>query len=438
MLTASQLDDAFELLRRFCFQPPPHLRMTGLSRAPRRPLCPRRKLTRIPHSRVDSHLILIQSDSAADASETVPVPTLPTCMRAMVLTGHGDLDRLEARCDVPVPRPQPDEVLVRVGAAGLNNTDINLRIGWYSVGTVTSDAPDVAQQLTGAEDSGWSGRAVPFPLIQGADACGSVVAVGCDVPSTRCGQRVLIDPVLRSRPTARGLETLYLGSDCHGAFAEYVVVPAINAYPIQTALSDAELACIPCSFSAAENMLERAAVRAGETVLITGASGGVGSAAVQLARRRQAQVVALAGAGKADQVSRLGAPRVLARDADLLDALGPESVDVVIDVVGGSGFSARLNLLRRGGRYAIAGAIGGARVTVDLRTVYLKDLRLLGCTLTEVRVFANLVRYVEAGEVRPLLAQTYPLADIARAQRDFLKKQHTGKLVLLVGQQSSI
>jgi NADPH:quinone reductase-like Zn-dependent oxidoreductase len=356
-------------------------------------------------------------------------------MRAIVLTGHGDLDRLEDRFDVPVPRPQPDEVLVRVSAAGLNNTDINLRIGWYSVGAGTSDIRDAAQSPTRAEeDAGWSGRPVPFPLIQGADACGSVVAVGRDVPSTRCGQRVLIDPVLRSRPSARGLDTLYLGSDCNGAFAEYVVVPAINAHPIQTALSDAELACIPCSFSAAENMIERAAVRAGETVLITGASGGVGSAAVQLARRRQANIVALAGSAKADPVSRLGAGRVLARDADLLAALGPGSVDVVIDVVGGPGFPTRLNLLRRGGRYAIAGALGGARVTVDLRTVYLQDLHILGCTLTEASVFANLVRYLEAGEVRPVLAQTYPLADIARAQRDFLEKQHTGKLVLLVGQ----
>jgi len=273
---------------------------------------------------------------------------------------------------------------------------------------------------------------VAFPLIQGADACGRVVMVGCDVPATRCGQRVLIDPVLRSRPTARGLDTLYLGSDCHGAFAEYVVVPAINAHPIQCSLSDAELACIPCSFSAAENMLERAAVRAGETVLITGASGGVGSAAVQLARRRQANVVALAGAAKAASVSGLGATRVLAREADLLEALGSESVDVVVDVVGGEGFSARLELLRRGGRYAVAGAIGGAHVALDLRRLYLKDLQLLGCTLTQPYVFVNLVRYLEGGEVRPRVAGTYPLTDIARAQRDFLEKQHTGKLVLIV------
>jgi len=107
---------------------------------------------------------------------------------------------------------------------------------------------------------------------------------------------------------------------------------------------------------------------------------------------------------------------------------------VVIDVVGGPGFPTLLNLLRRGGRYAVAGAIAGARVELDLRTLYLKDLRLLGCTLTDVSVFANLVRYLEAGEVHPVLAQTYPVSAIAQAQRDFLEKQHTGKLVLLTGE----
>jgi NADPH:quinone reductase-like Zn-dependent oxidoreductase len=356
---------------------------------------------------------------------------LPSSMTAVLLTGHGDLDRLEYRQHVPVPHPQPDEVLVRVSAAAINNTDINLRTGWYSPGAGTTDAPGAVHPQMRGPDSGWSGRAVAFPLIQGADACGYVVAVGGDVDTALCGQRVLVDPVLRSRPTMWGLETLYLGSDCNGAFAEYLVVPAINAHPIKTSLSDVELACIPCSFSAAENMLERAAVRAGDTVLVTGASGGVGSAAVQLARRRSARVVALAGADKAARVSQLGAAIVLSRDADLLETLGHDTVDVVIDVVGGPGFPVLLNVLRRGGRYAVAGAIGGAKVVLDLRTLYLKDLRLLGCTLTDVSVFANLVRYLEAGEVSPVVAQTYPLSAIAQAQREFLEKQHTGKLVLV-------
>jgi NADPH:quinone reductase-like Zn-dependent oxidoreductase len=183
---------------------------------------------------------------------------------------------------------------------------------------------------------------------------------------------------------------------------------------------------------AAENMLARAGLHAGETVLVTGASGGVGSAAVQLARRRGGQVIALAAAAKAAEVRRLGAQRVLPRDADLATALARGSVDVVIDVVGGGQFPALLAALRRGGRYAVAGAIAGPIVELDLRTLYLKDLRLLGCTLPGPGLFRNLVGYIERGDIRPVVARTYPLASIADAQREFLIKRHTGKIVLLL------
>ena len=180
-------------------------------------------------------------------------------------------------------------------------------------------------------------------------------------------------------------------------------------------------------------MLVRAGVRANETVLITGASGGVGSAAVQLAARRAARVIALAAPGKAAEVANLGAAAVLHRAADLVDALGLRSVDVVVDVVGGEQFPALLQVLRRGGRYTVAGAIAGAMVELDLRTLYLNDLRLLGCTIPEPGIFTALVGYIERGEIRPLVARTYPLAAMAEAQRAFLTKQHVGKIVLQPG-----
>jgi NADPH:quinone reductase-like Zn-dependent oxidoreductase len=240
-----------------------------------------------------------------------------------------------------------------------------------------------------------------------------------------------VDPVLRGRRVGAGLRTLYLGSDCNGAFADYVCVPAVNAHPLRTVLNDAALASFPCSYSAAENMLARAAVRQGETVLVTGASGGVGSAAVQLAARRGAQVIAVAGESKAAAVAELGAARVLPRDGDLLAAVGKGTVDVVIDMVGGRQFPVLLDALTHGGRYAVAGAIAGPMVALDLRTLYLKDLRLIGCTLTEPEVFANLVRYIEAGEIRPLVARTHPMSAIATAQHEFLEKRHTGKIVLI-------
>jgi NADPH:quinone reductase-like Zn-dependent oxidoreductase len=275
---------------------------------------------------------------------------------------------------VPTPTPGADEVLVRVGAAGVNNTDINMRTGWYSKSVTRSSA-----------NSGWTGTRVAFPLIQGADVCGRIVGTGSGVAPTRRGERVLVDPVLRSRPSPDGTRPLYLGSDCDGAFADYVCVPAVNAHPIDSPLSDAELASFPCSYTAAENMLTRAGIRDGETVLVTGASGGVGSAAVQLAKRRGARIIAVAAASKAAQVLRLGASQVLPRDADLVAALGRESVDAVVDVVGGEQFPGLLEILRRGCRYAVAGAMAGPLVTLDLRTLYLKDLRLLGCTIAEPR-----------------------------------------------------
>ena len=360
--------------------------------------------------------------------------SLPRTMRAVVLTGHGGFERLAYRDDVPVPEPGLGEVLVRIAAASVNNTDINTRTGWYSravtEGTTVAGAAG-GYAATAGEDSGWTGGGFVFPRVQGADACGEICAAGSGVAASRIGERVLVEPVFRA-PGAEPATAVYFGSERDGAFAEYAVVPAAHAHRIQSQYSDAELASFPCAYSAAENMLTRAAVRAGETVLVTGASGGVGSAAVQLARRRGAEVIAVASAAKADLVASLGAARVIARGTDLSSAVGTESVHVVIDVVGGPQFGQLLTILRRGGRYAVAGAIGGPLVELDLRTLYLKDLHLLGCTVLEPGVFANLVGYIERGEIRPVVSATYPLAAIVAAQRDFLEKQHTGKIVLLV------
>ncbi len=352
---------------------------------------------------------------------------VPEYMSAVLLKGHGGTEQLEYREDVPIAAPAFGEVLIRVRAAAINNTDINTRIGWYSK-SVTSSTGDTRTAESRASDSGWAGDALRFPRIQGADACGYVVAVGPGVEESRIGERVLIDPVVR-RPSGK---PLYFGSDTQGAFAEFCVVPARNALAVRSALSDIELASFPCAYTAAENMLSRARVRAGEKVLVTGASGGVGSAAVQLARRRAAAVTALAGRSKAAVVRALGASLVLPREADLLSGLGRESIDVVIDVVGGKGFAQLLELLAPTGRYAVAGAIAGPVVALDLRTLYLKDLRLLGCTIPEPDVFLNLIRYIEHGEIRPVIGAVYPLKEIVAAQTEFMRKSHVGKIVLTV------
>ncbi len=354
---------------------------------------------------------------------------LPTSMRAVLLTGHGGFDCLDLRDDVPVPKPGPDDVIIRVGAAGVNNTDINTRIGWYSKAVAEATASGAVTGIAGAQDDGWSGAPFHFPRIQGADACGRIVAVGSQVSADRLGERVLVEPVFR---IGAGFDVRYFGSEVDGAFADFCCVPARYAHPINSDLTDAELASFPCAYAAAENMLTRVALTQGERVLITGASGGVGSAAVQLARRRGAKVVAMAAPEKADIVRDLGADHVIPRDADLPALFGADYFDAAVDSVGGAGFASILTSLKRGGRYSVAGAIAGPMVTLDLRTLYLKDLQFFGCTVLNPEVFPNLVRYIEQGEIRPCLAATFPLAQIVAAQTAFLTKQHVGKIVLTI------
>lgn len=368
-------------------------------------------------------------------------PALPDTMAAVLLTGHGGLDQLEYRTDVPVPSAAPGEVLINVRAAGVNNTDVNTRIGWYSK-SVDSGTDDGDAGSTGivaddpeaeAGDAAWSGSTIEFPRVQGADVCGVIVAVGNGVPYTRVGERVLV----RAMPPTRrpdgslvpfAFETL--GADRDGGFAQFTVAASIDAIAVDSGWTDIELGSIPCSSSTAENMLRRAAVGP-ERILVTGASGGVGSSLVQLAARRGAEVIAVCSASKADAVRDLGATRVVDRDADVLDELGPDSVDVVADLVAGPGWPNLLEVLRPGGRLVTSGAIAGPITQLDTRTLYLKDLTLLGATYQPPEVFTDLVGHIERDEIRPIIAATFPLSEIASAQTEFLARRHVGKIVLV-------
>lgn len=345
-------------------------------------------------------------------------------MRGVWLTGHGGLDKLELRDDLSVPTPGPRDVLIRVAAASINNTDLNTRTAWYS------------KQDAGADDASWSGDPITFPRVQGADVCGMIVAAGSSVPKKRIGQRVLVEPCIRESGGLELEKPWYFGSECDGGFAEYTVVAARHAYQVESELSDVELASFPCSYSTAENMLTKSNVGAGDTVLVTGASGGVGSAAVQLAKRRGARVLAVTTPDKSAAVSELGAERTFERECSLVEALGRDSIDVVIDLVAGAKWPELLDVLRPGGRYAVAGAIGGPIVEFDIRTLYLKDLSFFGCTVLESDVFSNLVRHIESGDVVPLVAEIFSLERIAEAQNVFMSKKHTGKIVLAVSAQT--
>lgn len=366
--------------------------------------------------------------------------SIPKTMRAMVLTGHGDVDRLVFHDDWPVPTPAPHDVLIKIHACGLNNTDVNTRSGWYSKAVSEATTGGAYQEVDG-DDPTWGGGPITFPRIQGADAAGVVVAAGDGADADLIGRRVIADCWLRDWSNPLGKEAVgYFGSECDGGFAEYAVIDHRNVRTIDSSLSDAELATFSCSYTTAENMLSRAAVAEGDTVLITGASGGVGSALIQLANRRGATTLAMCGEAKRDQVQAIGPDVILPRSPDdltaaLMDAIGQDTVSVVADIVGGPYWPQLIDVLARGGRYTCSGAIAGPMVEFDLRTFYLRDLTFTGSTITGTNVFPDLVGYIERGEIKPLLAATYPLEQLREAQRAFIGKQHVGNIVVTMDSQ---
>ncbi len=348
----------------------------------------------------------------------------PKTMCAVLLTGHGDFDKLEYHQDVPVPAPGPDEVLVHVSASSVNNTDINTRIGWYAKGD--SEATDTGET---AIEGAWTGEPIKFPLIQGIDAAGTIVEAGQNVDARRIGQRVIVQSCLNS--LQQDEISPFLGSERNGGFAEYVVVPAADAHKITSEITDIELGAVPCAYGTAENMLTEANLKAGEQVLITGATGNVGLAAVQLAKLRGAQVHVVASPAKQQALMSLGVASCSDRDLAELKAK-KASFDVVIDLVGGEHFGTLLDLMKPFGRLAISGAVGGAMANIDLRTVYLKNLKIIGCTEQSRESFVRLVGLINQGRLKPPVHTVYPLADLVSAQKEFMDRKHIGKIVIRI------
>ncbi|NVO57602.1 zinc-binding dehydrogenase [Rhodobacteraceae bacterium B1Z28] len=346
----------------------------------------------------------------------------PKTMSGVYLTRHGGPEALEWREDIAVPNPGPGQVLVRVAAAGVNNTDINTRVGWYSP-DVTGATDAVDQKV---EAGGWGGS-LQFPRIQGGDLCGIVEVVGLSA-GFEPGQRVTC-PINLPRPRPGNPQGfIALGSEIDGAFAQYCLVEADDLYDVSSSpLSDIEIAAIPCAFGTAENLLTRAGVAAGHKVLVTGASGGVGLAAVQLASLRGASVWGVSGAAKAEVVKSQGAVETFERDAEL----PADMFDVVIDVVGGPAWPNLILALKPGGHYAVSGAIAGPIVEADLRDIYLRDITIHGCTHQSPEVFGRLAALMNEGRIKPLVSRTYPLHEITAAQEDFQSKAFAGKLVLI-------
>ena len=337
-------------------------------------------------------------------------------MRAQLLTGHGGLEMLELHPDHPTPEPGPEEVLISVSACGMNNTDVNTRVGWYSGGS-------------------WSGP-LQFPRIQGADVVGRIEATGRGVSTEKLGQRVLVDPWIRGATLG---DARYLGSEIDGGYADYVVVPATNARAVASPLSDVELATFACSYSTAAHMLERAGLATGQWIVVSGASGGVGAALIQLAKLRGAKVIALTSEPKIAAVSSLGADVVLDRELPALATRvsdATDRIDVFADVVGGAAFDSLFPLIGRGGHYVVAGAVAGHTVELDLRTLYLRDMTMHGATVVPEEVFTRLIGHIESGRLQPLVDRVFPLDRLREAEEYFLRRAHLGSVVIEVGRTS--
>lgn len=341
-------------------------------------------------------------------------------MRAVRIARHGGPEVLEL-AEVPVPTPQAGEVLVRVTAVAVNNTDLWTRDGAYGR---PGDPPAL---------SGWRGP-IDFPRIQGADVTGRVVGVGADVDGSLVGRRVVVDPAIYDADGPDANPVGLMGSERDGGYAEYVTAPAERVHDVSaSALTDDQLASLPTAYGTALGMIERARLRAGETVLVSGASGGVGLALVQIARARGARVVAISSGSKIEPVREAGAHEVVDRTRDVVAqvrAAAPEGIDVALDVVAGQLVEDGVPLLREGGRWVIAGALGGYDVAFDVRRLYLHNAQVIGSAMHTPRHFELLVRMARAAEVRPVIAATFPLEEAARAQEELARRSHVGKIVL--------
>jgi NADPH:quinone reductase-like Zn-dependent oxidoreductase len=346
-------------------------------------------------------------------------------VRAVVLIGHGGPDQLALREDFADPAPGPGEVRVAVSAAGVNNTDIWTREGAYG-------RPDDPHAV-----AGWRGVPLDFPRIQGGDIVGTVDTVGSEVDPDLRGRRVLVDPALYGYDGPDAIPIGILGSEQDGGFAEYVIVAGERVHDVTASpLSDQELAALPIAYGTAMGMLDRAGLESDETVVITGASGGVGTALVQLATALGSEVIAVSTSDKAEVLGSMGARFVVDRHAsdfpDRIRAAAPDGVDVVADVVGGELFSLWPGLLALHGRIVVAGAIAGPLVRVDLRQLYLGQRRIIGSTMHTPAQFVRLVQMAVSGKIAPVIAEVFPLAQIHQAQRALRHPSTIGKVILQV------
>ena len=334
-------------------------------------------------------------------------------MRAAVIYEHGGPGSIKYETAFPDPVAKPDEVILKVGAATLNYHDVFTR-------------------------NGMPGITVPMPIIMGLDFAGEVVEVGADVKDWKAGDRVLVDP--SDRKTFGGV----IGEARHGGLAEYCAVPDHHLVRLPDDVSFETAACLPVAYGTAWRMMQTIGkIQSGERVLILGASGGVGTCCVQLAKMAGAEVVAAASSPeKLARLTELGADHVIDyKQEDFMKAifakfgkphrrLYENGVDVVVNFTGGDTWVKSLRTLHRNGRVLTCGATAGYDPKEDLRFIWSYELQILGSNGWTRDELIALLEQVRAGKLQPIIDRTYGLADINDAFRQLEDRQVFGKILV--------
>jgi len=341
-------------------------------------------------------------------------------MKAVVFDRHGGPEVLELR-EVPEPALRPDEVRIAVKACGINHLDLWVR-------------------------RGLPGLVIEMPHVLGSDVAGVAAEVGAGVQHVKPGDRVLVLPTLSCGVCSAcraGDDNLcrqhdVLGRRRNGGYAAQVAVPGVNCLPCPANLTWEQAAAVPLVFLTAWHMLVgRARVRPGEDVLVVGASGGVGSAAVQVAKLRGARVIATAGGPeRAERARALGADEVVDHAGEDVAArvralTGKKGVEVAIEHVGGRMFESAVGALARDGRLVTCGATAGHQVGLDLDLLFGRHLSLMGSWMGRRDELVEVLQHVEAGRLRPVVDTVLPLAEARRAHERIEARQMYGKVVLV-------
>jgi NADPH:quinone reductase-like Zn-dependent oxidoreductase len=342
-------------------------------------------------------------------------------VKAILLSSHGGLDVLEYG-EIPVPEPGPGEVLVRLKAAALNGLDIWVRKGWPSL-------------------------KLQYPHIPGADGAGEVAALGPGVSGWTVGDRVVINSNLGcgecqfclSGQDNRCRSWELLGETRRGTYAQYVKVPALNLYPLPEKFDDHQAAAAALVFHTAwHSLITRGQLKPGETVLVVGASGGVNTASIQIAKLAGAQVYVVgSNPEKLALAKSLGADYLVDRSHEpdwsksIFRMTGKQGVDVVVDNVGTT-YPLSFRAARKGGRILTVGNTGGPTVEIDNRFIFGKHLSLIGSTMGTLADFKAVMDLVFAGRLKAVIDRTFPLSEAREAQARLERGEQLGKITLAI------